>query len=335
VRAKRQAGLTVADICEWYLREAAAGQILGRRGRPIKSSTLETDEARIRLHVLPLIGKRPVQTLSIRDMEEMQAQIAAGKTAARKPPPGVRPLGGIATGGNGVAGRTLAMLRAIFEHAVRRQMIASNPAKGARKLANGRRTTRLNLDQLRAFGKAMRASNENPTALAAIRLIAQSGLRRGEALGLRSDWLMEAGGIDFPDTKTGPQIRPIGRSAVETIKAQISRNGGLEWVFPADRGDGHFVGLPKVLARLCDRAALPPTSVHTLRHTYASIAAELGFSELTIAGLLGHAAGSVTAGYVHLDSALVSAADRVSAVIARTLHGEAGADVVPMQSGAG
>jgi hypothetical protein len=128
-RTKRRAGLSVADICEWYVREAATGQILGRRGRAIKPSTLETDEARIRLHVLPLIGKRPVHTLSIRDMEEMQAQIAAGKTAARKPPVGKRPLGGIATGGNGVAGRTLAMLRAIFEHAVRRQMIASNPAK--------------------------------------------------------------------------------------------------------------------------------------------------------------------------------------------------------------
>jgi integrase len=102
-------------------------------------------------------------------------------------------------------------------------------------------------------------------------------------------------------------------------------------VFPADKGDGHFVGLPKVLARLCKEARLPQTNIHALRHTFASVAAELGFSELTIAGLLGHAAGSVTAGYVHLDSALVAAADRVSAVIARALDGEADADVVNLQ----
>jgi hypothetical protein len=50
---------------------------------------------------------------------------------------------------------------------------------------------------------------------------------------------------------------------------------------------------------------------------------DLGFSELTIAGLLGHAARGVTQGYVHLDAALVVAADQVSAEIVRLLDGEA------------
>ena len=57
------------------------------------------------------------------------------------------------------------------------------------------------------------------------------------------------------------------------------------------------------------------------RHTFASVAGDLGFSELTIAGLLGHSARSVTQGYVHLDTALVVAADRVSAEIAKMLDG--------------
>jgi site-specific recombinase XerC len=48
------------------------------------------------------------------------------------------------------------------------------------------------------------------------------------------------------------------------------------------------------------------------RHTFASMAAELGFSELTIAGLLGHSARGVTQRYVHLDEALIIVADRVS-----------------------
>jgi len=46
------------------------------------------------------------------------------------------------------------------------------------------------------------------------------------------------------------------------------------------------------------------------RHTFASLAAELGFSELTIAGLLGHTARGVTQRYVHLDEALIVVADR-------------------------
>ena len=38
-RAARQ-GMTVGELCEWYLKEAAAGVILGRSNRPIKASTL-------------------------------------------------------------------------------------------------------------------------------------------------------------------------------------------------------------------------------------------------------------------------------------------------------
>ena len=59
-RAARQAGVTVAEVCDWYIREAEAGHLLGRRGRPIKALTISTDKARIELHVKPLLGKRPV-----------------------------------------------------------------------------------------------------------------------------------------------------------------------------------------------------------------------------------------------------------------------------------
>lgn len=128
--------------------------------------------------------------------------------------------------------------------------------------------------------------------------------------------------IDFPDTKSGPKVRPIGKAALDLLLASIAANGeDAEWIFPADRGTGHYVGLPKALARIAARAKISGITPHMLRHTFASIAADLGFSELTIAGLLGHSAGSVTSGYVHLDTALVTAADRVSATIANVLDG--------------
>src|ERR1019366_4579798 len=34
-RAGRQAGVTVAEVCDWYFREVDAGRLLGRRGRRI------------------------------------------------------------------------------------------------------------------------------------------------------------------------------------------------------------------------------------------------------------------------------------------------------------
>ena len=74
-------------------------------------------------------------------------------------------------------------------------------------------------------------------------------------------------------------------------------------MFPADRGDGHFIGLPRVLGRMCDRAGLAGVTVHVLRHSFAAAAAEIGFSELTIAGLLGHSVPGVTARYAHVPDA--------------------------------
>jgi site-specific recombinase XerD len=69
-----------------------------------------------------------------------------------------------------------------------------------------------------------------------------------------------------------------------------------------------------------------------LRHSFAAVAAELGFSELTIAGLLGHSVPGVTARYAHVPhSALIAAADRVSARIAATLDGVADAEVIELR----
>ena len=339
-RKARQPGITVSHVCDWYLEQALAARILGRKGRPIKASTIAMDQSRIETHVKPLIGRRPVRTLTAHDIEEMQADIAAGKTAMPRRASKAggerqkKPRGGIATGGDGVAARSLGMIRTIFEHARRKRLITENPAKGARKLADQKRQGRLTLDQVGLLGKALRESateGDNPTGLAVIRFIMLSGFRRHEALAIERAWLLDAGGVDFPDTKSGAQLRPLGRAAVNVLRSQFKCGDG-KWVFPADRGDGHFVGVRKVLGRVCKRVELKGVTPHVLRHTFASVAGDLGYSELTIAGLLGHASGSVTAGYVHLDTALVSAADRVSSAIAAALDEKPAAQVIPFGS---
>src|SRR5208282_3160276 len=88
-------------------------------------------------------------------------------------------------------------------------------------------------------------------------------------------------------------------------------------------GHGHFVGVVRVLDRVCAKAKISDVTPHVLRHTFASLAGDLGFSELTIAGLLGHAARGVTQNYVHLDTALVVAADQVAAEMVRMLEQDA------------
>jgi len=137
-KTARQPGMTIAEVCDWYLEQAESGRLLGRHGRPIKASTIAMDRSRIETHVKPLVGKKPVRALTVHDIEEMQAYIAARKTAKPKPAPKEgenlekRPRGGIATGGDGVAARSLGMIRTILEHAVRKGLIVENPARGAR-----------------------------------------------------------------------------------------------------------------------------------------------------------------------------------------------------------
>lgn len=69
-------------------------------------------------------------------------------------------------------------------------------------------------------------------------------------------------------------------------------------MFPADIGEVAFVGLPRVLDRVLRKANVADASLHTLRHTPASVVAELGFSDLTIADLSGHASRGMTQRYV-------------------------------------
>jgi integrase len=322
-RHAARAAITVAELCDLYLEEA--------KGR-VKSSTLTMDQSRIERHVKPLLGRHVVRCLAPEDVERMQLDIAAGKTARKRP----EGRGGATTGGRGVAARTVGMLGTVLEFACRRRLIATNPARGVPKLPEGRGRRFLNLDEIAQLGAAMRAAEadgfENRIGLVAIRFLLLTGLRRNEALALPWEWVdLRARCIRFADTKSGAQLRPLGAASVTLLNA-LSQSRSAGFVFPSHRGDGHFIGLPRVLARLCVRARLKGVTVHVLRHSFAAAAAEMGFSELTIAGLLGHSVPGVTARYAHLapDRALLAAADAVARRIATALAGEACADVIEL-----
>jgi integrase len=323
-RHAMRAAITVSDLCNLYLADAKSR---------IKASTWAMDRSRIETHVKPLIGRFTVRSLTPADIERMKADIIAGKTAKPRKPSG---RGGLSTGGPGVAARTLGMTTTILEYAKHPlKLIKDNPARGVKKPPDRKQKRFLTVDELTKLGQTMReadAAGENDTALAAIRLLLLTGLRRMEALALHRTWVdSRTRCIRFPDTKSGPQIRPIGADAVKLIEGQPTRNA-CPWVFPAARGEGHLIGLPKVLERMCTKAGLHGVTAHVLRHTFAAAAGEMGFSELTIAGLLGHSVPGVTARYVHFpDPVLVAAADRAAAKISAALDGVAAAQVISLE----
>lgn len=320
--AEHQRGHTIDEICDWYLERAEAGKIIGRSRRPIKASTLAMDRSRIDSHIRPLLGQCLVETLKLGDIEGAQADIAAGATS--KPRKGSR--GGATKGGEGVAARTMSTLHSILEHAVRLGEIEKNPARGIRRIASTPKMRWLSQAEIRKLGSALRDAEkdlEHPKGLAVIRLLLLTGFRRLEALSLERKWLLEEEhAIHFATTKTGAQRRVIGAAAVELLQTQP--NTGSRYFFPADWGDGHFVGLVRVLDRVCQRANLDDVTPHVLRHTFASVAGGLGYSELTIAALLGHASRGITQRYIHIDEPLRAAATAVADQIRKLLDSEAG-----------
>jgi integrase len=88
-----------------------------------------------------------------------------------------------------------------------------------------------------------------------------------------------------------------------------------------------------MVERMIKRAKLPPeVTAHVLRHSFASIGADLGYSDITIGALIGHRGGTITRRYTHhADAVLLAAADKVADEIAAQM-GEAPAEavVIPM-----
>jgi integrase len=75
-----------------------------------------------------------------------------------------------------------------------------------------------------------------------------------------------------------------------------------------------MAGFKKFFRRIIAAGGLPAdVTPHVLRHSFASLAADLGYSEPTIAALIGHKGRSVTSRYVHsADAVLLAAADSVA-----------------------
>src|SRR5690606_28798845 len=92
------------------------------------------------------------------------------------------------------------------------------------------------------------------------------------------------------------------------------------FVFPAERGDGHYQSAAKVLRGAIQSAGLEGVSPHILRHTLGSVGASSGEGLLLLGSVLGHKNPRSTAIYAHIphDPALL-AAQRVSGPIAKAL----------------
>ena len=333
-KQEARAALTVAELCDEYLTAARAGLVMTRFKRPKRPATVAIDEGRVSRHVKPLIGKIPAHSLKRADVQRMADAIAQGKTA------GVfagKPRGrAVVTGGAGTAARVVELLGGIYSWAEKRDLVPGpSPTRGVETARGEAKDRVLNGDELRALGKVLDENKaRSPLAVAALRLIAFTGLRREEACALKWSEIDTAGScLRLESSKTGRSTRPIGKPARDVLQAlpRLSQR----WVFP-NRGDTGSAELKGAIAELFDAAGLSDARSHDLRRTFGSIAADEGYSDATIGELLGHARRGVTQRHYirRPDAALIAAADRVSAQIAAVLAArDDRAEVVSLRPG--
>ena len=329
-QAKRSAA-TVAELCDLYLKDADAGRLLTRRGGTKKASTILTDRSRITAHIKPILGAMKVPSVTREDVEAFMHAVAEGTTKARKATGNKGGLSNI-RGGRGASSRTVGLLGAIFTYAVRRRMCPDNPVRGVVRHADGRRERRLSNAEYAALGTGLAAAalprlrkttrkagaaepaGMWPAALAAARFLALTGWRSGEALTLRWGHVdLDRRTARLPDTKSGLSIRPLSHAACEVLRS-LTRGEADALVFPPNRGENTMAGFPSMFARITKVGGLSAdVTPHVLRHSFASLAGDLGYSETTIAALVGHKGQSITSRYVHAaDAVLLAAADAVA-----------------------
>jgi integrase len=291
----------------------------------MKERTKTYTLARLRHHVVPLLGRKRVSEVDAGEIERFVMKVTAGKTASdEKLGPRKRI---IVRGGEGAARKVARDLSAVYRFAIRRGIVDSNPVqKAAIRKTDNHRERYLSLEEIVRLGRAfdeLATEGANAKAIAIVRLWALTGCRRDEIAGLKwSEVDFERGLLVLSESKTGKSIRPLGLAAIALLR-QIKRSDNSDYVFPAETGAGHYLGVKRLWPKIVKKARLPGVTPHTLRHTVGSTAVSNGEALLMAGAILGHANPRSTAIYAHVQAApSKKSANRVASKIAAALAGK-------------
>jgi integrase len=221
--------------------------------------------------------------------------------------------------------RVLMRLKALFREALRLELVARNPAEAIQvRLPKGEKAARaLEPEEVARLLEAAEASRSRDMALL-LRLMLETGLRRGEALALQwGDVDLERGevrvwrawakvgskGAFTPlKTPTAKRVVPLPLGLLHRLKAR--KEELLERLNPEEVDGLHLVGGVKpvdpdafnhYLRRLAEKAGLGRVRVHDLRHTWATLALSRGIPLEVVSERLGHTSPTITLNvYRHL-----------------------------------
>ena len=269
-------GPTVGEIARRWLEEHVAVRC--------KPRTVEMYTLIVRKHLLPALGRAPALAVDHKRVAELHHSMR---------------------GTPSMANRTVEALSRIWNSAEDRGELpeASNPCRVVMKNRERGRERFLSEEEFRRLGRALAEAETGGMsvhAVAAIRLLLLTGLRRNEVLGLRwRDVDLDARELKLEDSKTGARVAPLSPEAAQVL-AGIPRAERNPHVIPGKKAGTHLRNLNDAWDRIRKRAGLEDVRLHDCRHSFASRALALGEGLTMIGKLLGHTKVETTARYAHL-----------------------------------
>ena len=300
-RQEAAAAPTVGEGLARYFTEYAPARVAAGR---LTERTLIDYRGQARRTVTPALGN-----IKIADVTRADVEIAVARVAPVQ------------------RNRTLALISLLFNlfETWEYRPQHTNPARGIEKDREEPRDRTLSPSETSALGAAL-ADSDRPLEASTIRFLMLTGWRTGEALGLKWEHVnFETGEIVLPSTKTGRDVRRLAGLALQLIAA-MPRIHGDNRVFPVRRDT-----LRRHFKLACKAAEIADCTVHDLRRTFATAAANAGVPVLVLRDLLGHNTLAMANRYARrAGTALHDAQDDNAERMSALLDGES-AVVVPMR----
>jgi len=303
---------------------AWAERWLVRVAATVRPSTVAGYDRALRLYLVPRFGRLELHAIRPSDVETMTAELIAG---------GLHPA---------TATLYRAVLSACLAAAVRDGLIVRNVVTASRPPripAKARRS--LSPDELR---RLLATAADDPVG-PAVEVLAFTGLRRGELLGLA--WADLDGtrltirrqlvrldnrryGLSEPKTASSWRTIVLPGRALDALGRQRARQtadrerAGADWqdrdglIFTTPLGTPvHPVAFGSTFAAIATRAGLSGVTPHVLRHTAASAILAAGVPPRDAAEALGHSPAVLMRTYAH---AMPGSRERVAAALERVIE---------------
>jgi integrase len=322
------------DASRITLAEFLTDRWLPARRASLRPSTYESYAMNVRAHIVPALGSVPLQRLTAADLTSFYADLLDhGRRDGS---------------GAGLSPRTVrychTILRRALADAERWDLITRNPAD--RAAVPAQRTpamTTWTVAELRAFLHHARDDRLWPLW----QLLAATGMRRGEVLGLTwrdldaeagrlviaRAWVTTVGreaSLQPPKTARGRRQLALDRATVAALAAWRRQQVEERLLMGAAYADNDLIfcradGLPyspryisEAFKMQAKAAGLPTIRLHDLRHTHASLMLQQGVHPKVVSERLGHGSTAFTMDtYAHTTPALhAEAAESVAALLA-------------------